>query len=59
MSASGQTRSDSLIRVTSAFPLEADIPPCPNDVGMGPIADVASAVRNVLRELLGDPIGDG
>ena len=29
----------------SAFPLEADIPPCPSDVGFGPTADMATGCR--------------
>ena len=33
----GQTRKKQLFRVKSAFTAEADIFPCPNDVGFGPI----------------------
>ena len=36
----GQTRKKQLFRVKSAFTAEADIFPCPNDVGFGPIADI-------------------
>jgi hypothetical protein len=29
-----------------ALPVEADIPPCPNNVGMGPMSDIADRAHN-------------
>ena len=40
----GQTRKKQLFRVKSAFTAEADIFPCPNDVGFGPIPDIGCLI---------------
>jgi len=34
----------------SAFPLEADLSPCPSDVGFGPIADLAASFGSRLLQ---------
>jgi hypothetical protein len=41
VSAMGQTRKKQLFRVKSAFTADSDIFPCPNDVGYGPLPEVA------------------
>jgi hypothetical protein len=44
MSALGQTRKWKPVCVMSAFPLEADTSPCPNDVGLVPNTDIDELV---------------